>query len=98
MILIFGTDADGNVRSVLAGNTRCFQVRADLAEKYLGTTDPADLAEKFKDPDTIIATAEEVNEASGGKCKLFSGYDEIKRMLTGSRTVGFYDENDKIAN
>ncbi len=30
------------------------------------------------------------------KCKLFSGYDEIKRSLTGSRTQGFYDENDKI--
>ena len=35
-------------------------------------------------------------DASGGKCKLFSGYDEIKRSLTGSRTQGFYDENDKI--
>ena len=46
--------------------------------------------------DTIVETAREVNEASGGKCKLFSGYDEIKRSLTGSRTQGFYDENDKI--
>ena len=27
---------------------------------------------------------------------MFSGYDEIKRMLTNSRTVGFYDENDVI--
>ena len=52
--------------------------------------------EKFKDLDTIVATAKEVNDASGGKCKLFSGYDEIKRSLTGSRTQGFYDENDKI--
>ena len=58
--------------------------------------DPAELAEKFKDLDTIVETAREVNEASGGKCKLFSGYDEIKRSLTGSRTQGFYDENDKI--
>ena len=74
----------------------CFQLRADLCEKYLGTTDPAALAEKFKDLDTIVATAKEVNDASGGKCKLFSGYDEIKRSLTGSRTQGFYDENDKI--
>ena len=95
--LDLGTDADGNVRALFWQATPgCFQVRADLAEKYLGTIDPAELAEKFKDLDTIIATAEEVKEASGGKCKLFSGYDEIKRMLTNSRTVGFYDENDVI--
>lgn len=95
--LDLGTDVDGNVRALFWQATPgCYAVRADLAEKYLGTTDPAALAEKFKDLDTIVATAEEVNEASGGKCKLFSGYDEIKRSLTGSRTVGFYDENDVI--
>ena len=62
----------------------------------LDANDLKELAEKFKDLDTIVETAREVNEASGGKCKLFSGYDEIKRSLTGSRTQGFYDENDKI--
>ena len=95
--LDLGSDVDGNVRALFWQATPgCYAVRADLAEKYLGTTDPAELAEKFKDLDTIVETAREVNEASGGKCKLFSGYDEIKRSLTGSRTQGFYDENDKI--
>ena len=95
--LNLGTDADGNVRALFWQATPgCYQVRADLAEKYLGTTDPAELAEKFKDLDTILATAKEVNDASGGKCKLFSGYDELKRSLTNSRTQGFYDDNDVI--
>ena len=95
--LDLGSDVDGNVRALFWQATPgCYAVRADLAEKYLGTTDPAALAEKFKDLDTIVATAKEVNDASGGKCKLFSGYDEIKRSLTGSRTQGFYDENDVI--
>ncbi|MCD8153917.1 MAG: hypothetical protein LUF78_04395 [Clostridiales bacterium] len=95
--LDLGTDADGNVRALFWQATPgCFQIRADLAEKYLGTTDPDELAAKFADLDTIIETAREVNEASGGTCKLFSGYDEIKRMLTNSRSVGFYDENDVI--
>ena len=85
--LDLGSDVDGNVRALFWQATPgCYAVRADLAEKYLGTTDPAALAEKFKDLDTIVATAKEVNDASGGKCKLFSGYDEIKRSLTGSRT------------
>ena len=95
--LDLGSDMDGNVRALFWQATPgCYAIRADLAEKYLGTTDPAELAEKFKDLDTIVETAREVNEASSGKCKLFSGYDEIKRSLTGSRTQGFYDENDKI--
>jgi hypothetical protein len=95
--LDLGSDADGNVKALFWQATPgCYAVRADLAEKYLGTTDPDEIAAKFADLDTILATAAEVNEASGGACKLFSGYDEIKRSLTGSRTVGFYDENDVI--
>lgn len=95
--LDLGTDADGNVRALFWQATPgCYQVRADLAEKYLGTTDPAAIAEKFKDLDTILARAKEVNDASGGKCKLFSGYDELKRSLTNSRSQGFYDDNDVI--
>ena len=95
--LDLGTDADGNVRALFWQATPgCYQVRADLAEKYLGTTNPAAIAEKFKDLDTILATAKEVNDASGGKCKLFSGYDELKRSLTNSRSQGFYDDNDVI--
>ena len=95
--LDLGTDVDGNVRALFWQATPgCYQVRADLAEKYLGTTDPAAIAEKFKDLDTILATAKEVNDASGGKCKLFSGYDELKRSLTNSRSQGFYDDNDVI--
>ena len=92
-----GPDWDGNVKALFWQATPgCIQVRADLAEKYLGTTDPEELAAKFADYDTILATAAEVKEASGGTCKLFSGYDELKRMLTNSRSVGFYDENDVI--
>ncbi|MCD7745709.1 MAG: hypothetical protein LUI13_10580 [Lachnospiraceae bacterium] len=92
-----GTDYDGNIKALFWQATPgCYAVRADLAEKYLGTTDPDEVAAYFTDLDTIIETAEMVNEASGGTCKLFSGYDEIKRSLMNSREVGFYDENDVI--
>ena len=67
--LDLGSDVDRKVRALFWQATPgCYAVRADLAEKYLGTTDPAALAEKFKDLDTIVATAKEVNDASGGKC------------------------------
>ncbi|MCD8075868.1 MAG: twin-arginine translocation signal domain-containing protein [Lachnospiraceae bacterium] len=92
-----GSDYDGNVKALFWQATPgCYAVRADLAATYLGTTDPDEIAAKFADLDTILETAREVNEASGGTCKLFSGYDEIKRSLMNSREVGFYDENDVI--
>ncbi len=92
-----GSDADGNMRAMFWQATPgSIQVRADLAEKYLGTTDPTELAAKFADYDTILQTARDVNAASGGTCKLFSGYDELKRILMNSRTVGFYDDSDVI--
>ena len=40
--LDLGSDVDGNVRALFWQATPgCYAVRADLAEKYLGTTDPA---------------------------------------------------------
>lgn len=92
-----GSDWDGNVRALFWQATPgCFQIRADLAEKYLGTTAPEELKAKFADYDTILETAREVKEASGGACKLFSGYDELKRVLMNARSEGFYNENDVI--
>lgn len=74
------------------------QIRADLAEIYLGTTDPAVLqSEYFGSWEKIIETARMVNEASGGMVKLLSGSsDAIRVFLNSSRQVGWYDENDVI--
>lgn len=94
-----GSDNSGAVRALFWQATPgSFQVRADLAEKYLGTTDPDELYEKyFSSFEKILATAEEVYEASGGKTRLFSGYSELYRVFTNSaREVGWYDENDMI--
>ncbi len=72
-------------------------IRADLAEKYLGTTDQAELEQMFSSWDSILEASRKVNEASEGKVKLFSGYDDLKYIfLNGSRTQGWYDENDNI--
>lgn len=92
-----GTDADGKVKALFWQATPgCFQLRADLCEKYLGTTDQAELESMFSSWDSILDTARSVNEASGGKCKLFSGYDEMFRVLQNSSELGWYDANDVI--
>lgn len=94
-----GTDGDGATRALFWQATPgSFQVRADLAEKYLGTTDSDELQEKyFASWDKIVDAAKLVNEASEGKVKLLSGYsDTIRVFLNSARQVGWYDENDVI--
>ncbi len=93
-----GSDADGNMRAFFWQATPgCFQLRADLAKKFLGTTDPAELQDKyFSSWDKIVEAAKKVNDASKGKCKLFSGYTEAFRVFSNSRATGWYDADDKI--
>jgi len=94
-----GTDDGGVTRALFWQATPgSFQVRADLAEKYLGTTDPDALQEQyFSSWDKIVEAARMVKEASGGKVKLLSGYsDTIRVFLNSARQVGWYDENDVI--
>lgn len=75
----------------------CLQLRADLAEKYLGTTEAAALQEKLNTWDKVAAVAKQVNEASGGKVKLLSGYDDLKYIFAnGARTQAWYDKNDTL--
>ncbi len=72
-------------------------VRADLAKKYLGTTDQEEIQQLFSSWDSIYEVAKKVNAASDGKVKLFSGFDDLKYIfLNGSRSQGWYDKNDII--
>lgn len=94
-----GSDDSGTVKALFWQATPgSFQVRADLAQKYLGTTDADELYEKyFSSYDKILETAETVYEASAGKTRLFSGYSELYRVFTNSsRKTGWYDNNDFI--
>ncbi len=55
-------------RRLLSGRQhRMYPDRADLAEKYLGTTDQAELEKTFSSWDSILEAARKVNDASGGK-------------------------------
>lgn len=93
-----GSDFDGNYKaSFWQATPGCLQIRADLAEKYLGTTDPEVLQNDYLSTwDKLLETAKTVNDASNGKCKLFSGYTDLYRIYCNSRTQGFYDDNDVI--
>ena len=71
-------------------------VRASLAEKYLGTSDPAAVQEFFKDWDAVYETAKKVKEDSNGKTLLLPGYEDVKRVFMGARSSGWHDTNDNL--
>ena len=92
-----GTDANGKVKAFFWQATpACFAVRADLAKEYLGTTDPDEIQKSFASFDKILETGKAVKEASGDKCKVLGGFDELKRPLMNSRKQGFYDADSNI--
>lgn len=70
--------------------------RRSLAKEYLGTEEPDEVQEYFKDWDTMLETGKLINEKSGGKTKLFSGVDDVKRVYQAARTTAWYDDNSKI--
>lgn len=74
-----------------------WQIRTDLAEKYLGTTDPEALQDMLSTWDKVVEVSKTVNEASNGKVKLLSSADDLKYVFcNGARTSAWYDENDNI--
>lgn len=71
-------------------------VRKSLCEKYLKTTDLAEIQTYFATWDKVLETADKVNKDSEGKTKLLSGIDDVKRVYMGGRESAWYDKDDKI--
>ena len=60
-----------------------------LAEEYLGTSDPDELASSFATWDAVIESARKVNSASDGSVKLMSGYTEAYDSFLFGRSNGW---------
>lgn len=98
--VVCSSDGSGKAASMYASfwqaTPGAWCLRADLCEKYLGTTDPVELQKKFATWADVEATADEVYKASNGACRLLSGWDDLNRVFMNSRTSGWYDANDNI--
>ena len=70
-----------------------FIYRRSLAEKFLGTSDPAEVQEKVKDWDSFVETAKLVNEKSEGKTKMVTSIDDIWQVLRTVRTAPWVKDN-----
>ena len=63
-----------------------YMYRRSLAEKYLGTSDPAEVQEYVKDWDTFIETAKLINEKSNGETKILSSNDDIQNVFYSNKS------------
>lgn len=74
-----GTDAQGAIRTFYCvASPGALQVRADLAEEYLGTSNAAELHDRyFCDWKKMMAAARMVYMKSGGMVTLLPGYGEL---------------------
>lgn len=70
-----------------------FIYRRSLAEKFLGTSDPAEVQEKVKDWDAFIATAKVINEQSEGKTKMVTSINDIWQVLRTVRSAPWVKNN-----
>ena len=83
--LRFASDDKGVIKGLAWKAAPCgvFYERS-VAEEYLGTSDPDELASSFATWDAVMESARKVNEASEGTVKLIPGYTEIyDAFLTG---------------
>ncbi len=93
--LQFGS-CDGSVKGLAWAVAPCgvFYER-ELAEKYLGTSDPDELALYFSNWDAVKASSRKVSSASGSTVKLFAGFTETYDAYLAARSTG-WEANGKI--
>ena len=59
--------------------------RRSLAQKYLGTDEPAEVQKYFADLDTFLQTAQALKEASDGKCFIVPTSGELFKPIMAAR-------------
>ena len=88
--LRFASDDDSVIKGLSWKVCPCgvFYERS-LAEEYLGTSDPDELAASFATWDAVTESARKVNNASDGSVKLISGYTEAYDAFLSTRNNGW---------
>ncbi len=85
---------DGVLKAVsMQASPGVYAYRTDLADQYLGVKSPDEMQAKVKDWDTYLATAEEVKQASGGKCTMSVALGGIWQVFSAARTQDWVVDN-----
>lgn len=91
------TDSNGALKAVTWQATPgLFIYRRSMAKAAFGTDDPAQVQELLSDWDKFDAAAAKINEVSGGKNTMISGYDDAYRTFSNNVTKKWVDGDKKI--
>lgn len=94
-----GTDNRGRLRAIAReANSGAIGYKRDIAMKYLGTDDPDKIADMLSTPEKMIETARRLKQSSGGKVKLFPGFEELMRMYIGARSSAWIVDNKLVVD
>ena len=88
--LQFASDEDTVIKGLAwkACPTGVFYEKS-VADQYLGTSDPNELAACFANWDKVLESAKTVNDASDGSVKLVSGFTETYEAYKAGRQTGW---------
>ena len=96
-VVDFGRDPNGVAKALSWQSTPgALFYRASLAEKYLDVSTPEEFQEMVSDWETFFATAEEVNDASEGKTKLFNSIGDIYKPFFYQREAGWVQDGKLV--
>ncbi len=86
----FGTSDSGVKKALawMASPSAVFYNRS-LSQRFLGVSNPTDVAPFFSDWNSFLSTARRVKAASSGNVKIVSGTDDIWRSFNAQRTNGW---------
>ncbi|NLA54072.1 MAG: carbohydrate ABC transporter substrate-binding protein [Clostridiales bacterium] len=96
-VVDFGRDPDGVAKALSWQSTPgALFYRASLAKEYLDADTPEEFQEMVSDWDTFFETAEEVNDASEGKTKLFNSIGDIYKPFFYQREAGWVQDGKLV--
>lgn len=70
-----------------------YMYRRSLAEKYLGTSDPAKVQKYVKDWDTFLDTARTIKEKSRGATRILSSNEDVRDVFWSNKSSSWVDKN-----
>jgi ABC-type glycerol-3-phosphate transport system substrate-binding protein len=92
-----GTDANGALKALSwQASPGSVIYRRDIAEKYLGTGDPAKVGEMLSSNEKMLEVAEKLKTGSNGAVKMFATWQDIFNMQFSNRAAPWVKEGKLV--
>jgi ABC-type glycerol-3-phosphate transport system substrate-binding protein len=92
-----GTDANGVLKALSwQASPGSIIYRRDIAEKYLGTGDPAKVGEMLTSNEKMLEVAEKIKTGSNGAVKMFATWQDIFNMQFSNRAAAWVKDGKLV--